>query len=73
MDNQDYQNNGNNNNGNNGGGGQKRQSLFLLLVASLITLICMSFFVNYMNKSSSREISYDQFLAMVEAGRVESV
>ncbi|MBE5872180.1 MAG: ATP-dependent zinc metalloprotease FtsH [Lachnospiraceae bacterium] len=75
MDNQDYQNNNGNsgNNNNNNGNSQKRQSLFLLLIASLITLVCMSFFVNYMNKSTSREISYDQFLAMVEAGKVESV
>ena len=76
MDNQNYPGNnsqGGNNGGNQGGNPQKRQSLLLLVVASIITLICMSFFMNFMNRSSAREITYDQFLTMVEEGKVESV
>ena len=68
--------NDNNNNGNGGRRGsdpQKRQSLLLLLIAALITLVCMSYFMRIMTSSSSEEISYDKFLAMVEADKVESV
>ena len=85
MENQNYQgpsNNGNggsggNNNGNNGsgnqGGPQKRQSFMLLLLAALITLLSMSFLMRSLSGSSSQEISYSEFLDMVEKGEVESV
>ncbi len=89
MENQNYQgsggngsqnnnNNGNNNNNNNGGNGsggpQKRQNFMLLLIAALITLFGMSFFMNGLSgSSSSKEISYNEFLDMVEEGKVEEV
>lgn len=81
MDNQNYQgpqnNGGNGNNNGNGGndqkGPQKRQSFMLLLVAALITLLSMSFLMNSVSKSSSKEITYDEFLQMVEDGKVDSV
>lgn len=85
MDNQNYQGNnpggggspGGGQNGNQGNGqngnSQKRQSLLLLLVACLITLVCMSYFMRIMTNSSSKEITYNQFLKMVEDGKVESV
>ena len=89
MENQNYQgpggngpqnnnNNGNNNNNNNGGnesgGPQKRQNFMLLLIAALITLFGMSFFMNGLSgNSSSQEISYNEFLDMVEEGKVEEV
>ncbi len=63
MDNQNYQgpqnNGGNGNNNGNGGndqkGPQKRQSFMLLLVAALITLLSMSFLMNSVSNSSSKE------------------
>ena len=81
MDNQNYQgpqnNGGNGNNNGNGGndqkGPQKRQSFMLLLVAALITLLSMSFLMNSVSNSSSKEITYDEFLQMVEDGKVDSV
>ena len=81
MDNQNYQGpqneggNGNNNGngGNNQKGPQKRQSFMLLLVAALITLLSMSFLMNSVSNSSSKEITYDEFLQMVEDGKVDSV
>ena len=88
MDNQNYRgpgnggsqnnnsngNNGNNNNGNNGTGGpQKRQNFMLLLIAALITLFGMSFLMNGLSGSSNKEIPYNEFLAMVEDGKVEKV
>ena len=81
-----YGNGGNNGSGGNGGrgngggrnGGQgdqnpRRQSLLLLLVAALVTLLCMSYFMKIMNSATNREIPYNEFISMVEAGQVESV
>ena len=73
MDNQNYQgpqnNGGNGNNNGNGGndqkGPQKRQSFMLLLVAALITLLSMSFLMNSVSNSSSKEITYDEFLQIL--------
>lgn len=75
------QNNGNmhgNNGGNNGPGSgdsgpQKGQSLMVLLIASLIVLLGMSYLMRVMTDGSSKEISYNEFLDMVEEGKVESV
>ncbi len=75
-------NNGNrggnqNNNGNSGpgGGGEdpKKQSIFLLLIASLVTLFCMSYFMKALTGNTEKEITYNEFIRMVESGEVESV
>ena len=72
----------NNNNGQGGGpqgpggpGGRPpgRQNLMMILVAALVTLVCMSFFMRMLSGVSSQEISYNEFLEMVEEGRVDSV
>ena len=84
MENQNYQgpnNNGqgspngnHNNNGSNGNGEPpRRQSLMLFLIAALITLFGMSFLMGNLNGSSSEEISYNEFLDMVEDEKVEKV
>lgn len=66
--------NGQNGNGQNGNGGpQKRQSFMLFLLAALITLLFMSFLMRSLSGSSEQEISYNEFLDMVEQGKVESV
>lgn len=69
--------NKNNNNGNRGPGGNgdspKRQSIFLLLIAALITLLCMSYFMKAMTGGTEKEITYNEFIKMVEDGEVESV
>ena len=66
---------GNNNNGGPGGNGQppKRQNLLLLLVASLITLLCMSYFMRALDNATTKEIPYNQFVDMLEEGKVDSV
>ncbi|MBP9996498.1 MAG: ATP-dependent zinc metalloprotease FtsH [Lachnospiraceae bacterium] len=62
---------------NNGSGNNnqppRRQSLLFLLVAALLTLLFMSYFMKAINGATSQEISYDEFVKMVEAGSVESV
>lgn len=68
----------NNNGGNGGGNGQngrnpKRQSIFLLVVASLVTLLMVSYFMSVANGGSTREISYNEFISMVDEGKVDHV
>ena len=68
-------NGGGNGNGNNGSGGKdpKKQSVILFLVASLITLLFMSSFMKLMSGETEKEISYNEFITMLEEGKVESV
>ncbi len=88
MENQNYQGSGNNGSGSqngnhnnnnpgggnsNGGNGPQKQSFMLLLVAALITLLGVSFFMNNLTGGSSKEITYNEFLDMVEDGKVEKV
>ena len=68
------QNNGHNNKRGNQQGGQspKKQNLLVFLMATLISLVMMSYFMKSMD-SSSKEIPYNEFVAMLEADKVESV
>ncbi len=80
-----YPNGNNGNSGGNRGNGQgngqggdngqspRRQSLLFLLIAALITLLFMSYFMKALNGATTKEIPYDQFVEMLEAGTVESV
>lgn len=73
--------NNRNSNGNNGSGGPggpggsdpKKQSLIILIIAALVTLFSISMFMKFMTGSTNQEISYNDFVAMVEKGEVESV
>jgi cell division protease FtsH len=56
-------------NGRNRGG----QSLMILLICVLISLISMSAFSGMFSDSTSREISYDKFIQMLDDGEIESV
>ena len=51
----------------------KKQSILFLLIASLITLVCMSYFMRSFDEASTNEIPYNQFVTMLEEGKVESV
>ncbi len=78
--------NGYNNNGGNGGpngsgnggpgnNGQspKKSNVLIFLIASLVTLLMMSYFMKILTGGTEKEISYNQFIEMVESGKVESV
>ncbi len=68
--------NGNGNNGNGGSGDgrdPKKQSVILFLVAALVTLLMMSSFMKLMSGETEREISYNEFIRMLEQGEVEAV
>lgn len=75
--------NNRNNNRNNGSGGPggpggngdgpKRQNLLMLLLASLVTLLLMSWFMSKMTGATNIEITYNEFIDMLEEGKVKSV
>lgn len=69
-------NNGGNNSGNGGGSNgkdPKKQSIILFLIASLITLLLMSSFMKMLTGETEKEIEYNEFIAMLEEGSIESV
>lgn len=79
-----YDNNGSNGNrgpggpGGNGGPGSegrdpRKQSLVMLLVAAVVTLVCISLFMKLMTGATNQEITYNDFIEMVEEGKVERV
>ena len=69
------QGNGQNGPGGNGNGNMppKKQNLLFLLIASLITLVCMSYFMKSSDEANTREIPYNEFVTMLEEGKVDSV
>ena len=54
-------------------GNKNRQSLLILLVCILVSLMCMTLFSGVLNTTTSRKISYDEFIRMLDKGEVESV
>ena len=79
-----YNNNNNNSNrgqdnkggsgGPNGNGNDpKKQSFVILIIAALITLFSISMFMKFMTGSSNQEISYNEFISMIEHNEIESV
>ena len=67
---------GNNGNGQGGPGNNntpRKQNLLFLLIASLITLLCMSYFMKSFDDATTDEIPYNEFVQMLENGEVESV
>ena len=72
MDNNQNQRNNNPMGGNNGGSPRK-QNIILLLVAALVTMVCMTYFLRAFSENTNREVSYSEFIAMVDKGEVERV
>ncbi|MCR5293800.1 MAG: ATP-dependent zinc metalloprotease FtsH [Lachnospiraceae bacterium] len=66
-------NNQNQNNNGQGGDNRNRQSLLIFLICILVGLIGMSLFSGMLDTSSSKEITYDQFVGLLEEEKVESV
>ena len=65
--------NGGGNGNNNGGKGPNKQSLLIMLVAALLSLLCISYFTSAVTNATNREITYTEFLQMVESGQIQSV
>lgn len=69
------QNGNGNGNGNNGNGRNNRgnQAFMAYVIVSLVVLMIMSLLMNRFSEMTTEEITYTQFLEMVEEGQVESV
>ena len=72
MDNQSNYNNGNNGDNNNKNN-KNGQMIMVFILVSLVSLFIMSMVMNRYTSMSTSEISYSDFLQMVEDGKVESV
>ncbi len=67
--------------GNNGQGGPgngnnknpKKANILLFIIATLITLLCMSYFMQAATTARTEQISYSEFLQYVAEGKVEKV
>ncbi len=69
-------NNQNQRNNNPLGGGSnspRKQNIILLLVAALVTMVFMSFFLRAFSDNTNKEITYSEFISMVDAGKVEKI
>ncbi len=62
-----------NNRNNNGKMPKNGQTILIFLVVSLVALLVINFFSSMLRQTTEQEITYDQFLAMVESGEVERV
>lgn len=76
-DNGGNNNNKNGNNGNNGNNGPGKrnngQTILVFIMFTLIALFVISLFSSHFNEMSSKETSYTEFLAQLEAGNIKSV
>ncbi|MBQ9333607.1 MAG: ATP-dependent zinc metalloprotease FtsH [Lachnospiraceae bacterium] len=61
------------NNNNNNDRNPRRQSVFMFILAALMTLLMVSYFMRLINGSGTQEVSYNEFIEMVEAGEIEKV
>ena len=64
---------GNNGNGGPGGGKDpKKQSIIMFILIAVISLLMVSIFMSILGGSSEKEISYSEFIQLVEDGKVAS-
>ena len=68
-------NNGNNGNGGNGGPGKdpRKQNIVMFLIAALISLLLISSFMKLLTGGSEQEITYNEFITMLEEKKIEAV
>ncbi len=69
-----------NNNGNNGSGGPggpgrdpRKQNIIMFVIAALLSLLLVSSFVKLITGDSEKEISYNEFVGMLEEEKIDSV
>ena len=78
YDNNDHQTNGggqNNGGGNNSGNGKdpKKQNILILILAAILSLILVFSLMSFLTGSGEKEISYSEFIRMLDEGSVKSV
>ncbi len=66
---------GGNGSGGNGGPGKdpRKQNIVMFIIAALLSLLLVSSFVKLLTGDSEQEISYNEFIQMLEDGKVETV
>ena len=69
MNNQNSNNRGNRN----GNGGRPGQNWVVFLVTGLMTLLLVSYFMRGISGGGTREITYSEFIQMLEDGKVQEV
>ncbi len=62
-----------NNRGNKRNNPKNRQTLFIMIVATVITFLCMNAMSTIVSRSTTKEVSYSEFLQKVESGQVDKV
>ena len=67
------QNGGNNNNGGGPRNNRNGQMVMMFVLITLVALLFMSLISKWQTQMTAREISYTEFLQMVDEGKVESV
>ncbi|MBO4458821.1 MAG: ATP-dependent zinc metalloprotease FtsH [Butyrivibrio sp.] len=72
MDNNQNQRN-NNPMGGGGSNSPRRQNIILLLVAALVTMIFMTYFLKAFSGDTNKEITYTEFIKMVDEGKVQKI
>ncbi len=73
MDNNQNQRNNNPLGGGGNGNYPRRQNIILLLVAALVTMVCMTYFLRAFSENTNSEVSYSEFIQMVEDGKIEKI
>ena len=66
-------NNGQGGPGNGNGKDPRKQNIVMYVIAALLSLLFVSLFVNMMTGSSNKEITYNEFIQMLEDGEVDAV
>ncbi len=66
-------NNGVNNSGNGGDNNPKKQNILLMVISALVIVLFMTYFMRAMTTNSNKEVSYSEFIQMLDDGKVESV
>lgn len=68
-------NNGNNSSGGSGGPGRdpRKQNIIMFVIAALLSLLLVSSFVKLITGDSEKEISYNEFVRMLEEEKIDSV
>ncbi|MBQ7678799.1 MAG: ATP-dependent metallopeptidase FtsH/Yme1/Tma family protein, partial [Butyrivibrio sp.] len=56
-----------------GNNNHRGQNIIMLLIAALVTILCMTWFLRTMTQSTSSELTYSEFMEMVDQGKVDNV
>lgn len=73
MADNNYNKNNNSDNQGNNGKDPKKQNILLFILAAIISLLLVVAFMNFMTGDSEEEISYSEFITMLNDGKIESV